>query len=305
MHRFVARRLIQSLFVLFGVSLFVFGLLQLSGDPVSLLLPPDATPEDRERLERQLGFDRPIYVQYASYMAGAMRGDFGVSLRSGQPAMGLVLERLPATLELTAAAMMLTVILAFPLGIIAAIFRGRAIDRLVMAVALLGQSVPVFFLGIVLILILGVQLGWFPVAGRGGVSHLVLPTVTLGFYSMARTARLVRSGMLEVLRSEYIITARAKGLPESVVIRRHALKNALIPIITVLGLDLATLLGGAVITETVFSWPGLGRLIIYSIETRDYPVVQAAVFLIALCYIVINFIVDVLYAYVDPRVRLG
>jgi peptide/nickel transport system permease protein len=299
----ILRRFIQSIFVLFGVSLFVFGLLHLSGNPVGLLLPPDATVEDREALEERFGFNEPLYVQYFTYTRGVLQGDFGNSMRSGQEAMPLVLERLPATIELAAAAMVLTVLISFPAGIVAALNRGRLIDRVVMAIALFGQSLPVFFLGILFILIFGVKLGWFPVAGRGGISHLVMPAVTLGLYGMARTARLVRSGMLEVLSTEFVTTARAKGLRESAVVYRHVLRNALIPIITVLGLDLATLLGGAIITETIFSWPGLGRLIIYSIEARDYPVVQAAVFVVAFIYIVINFTVDILYAYIDPRIR--
>jgi peptide/nickel transport system permease protein len=299
----IVRRFIQSIFVLFGVSLFVFGLLHLSGNPVGLLLPPDGTVEDREALEERFGFNEPLYKQYFTYTRGVLQGDFGESMRSGQDAMPLVLERLPATIELAAAAMVLTVLISFPAGIVAALNRGRLIDRLVMAVALIGQSLPVFFLGILFILIFGVKLGWFPVAGRGGLSHLIMPAVTLGLYGMARTARLVRSGMLEVLSTEFVTTARAKGLRESMVVYRHVLRNALIPIITVLGLDLATLLGGAIITETIFSWPGLGRLIIYSIEARDYPVVQAAVFVVAFMYIIINFTVDILYAYIDPRIR--
>lgn len=303
MTAFLIRRLIQSVLVLAGVSVFVFGLLQLSGDPTGLLLAPDATPEDHQRLREELGFDRPVYVQYFSYMRGVAQGDFGESIRSGQPALDLVLERMPATIQLGAGAMGLAVIVAFPAGIIAAIHRGRWIDRALMSLALFGQSIPVFFLGILMILIFGVKLGWFPVAGRGGISHLVMPMITLGLFSMARTARLVRSGMLEVMSSEYITTARAKGLREATIVYRHAMKNALIPIITVLGLDLATLLGGAVITETIFSWPGVGRLIIFSIGARDYPVVQAAVFVIALTYIFINLVVDVLYVYINPRVR--
>ena len=303
MQAFVLRRLVQSVFVLFGVSLFVFGLLQLSGDPVGLLLPPDATAQDRQVLERQLGLDRPIHVQYLSYAGGVLRGDLGHSLRSGQAALPLVLERLPATAELAVVSMLVAVAVAFPIGIVAALHRGHLVDRIVMSIALFGQSMPVFFLGILLILVFGVRLGWFPVAGRGGLDHLVLPATTLGLYSMARTARLVRSGMLEVMTTEFVTTARAKGLSETTVVFRHVLKNALIPIITVLGLDLATLLGGAIITETIFSWPGLGRLIVYSIEGRDYPVVQAAVFVVALAYILVNLAVDILYAYVNPQVR--
>lgn len=303
MQRFIIRRLIQSLFVLFGVSIFVFGLLHLSGNPVGLLLPPDATAEMRAELEQRYGFDQPVHIQYLNYTKGVFQGNFGESMRSGQDAMALVIERIPATFELAAAAMLFTIVIAFPIGVIAALNRGKLVDRVVMMFALLGQSLPVFFIGILFILFFGVQLGWFPVSGRGGLSNLILPALTLGMYGTARTARLVRSGMLDVMRSEYVTTARAKGLTEFTIVHGHAIKNALIPIITVLGLDLATLLGGAIIAETIYSWPGLGRLIIYSIEARDYPVVQAAVFVIAVAYIVINFFVDVLYAFVNPRVR--
>jgi peptide/nickel transport system permease protein len=305
MQTFILRRLVQSILVLVGVSIFVFGLLQLSGNPVGLLLPPDATAEQKAVLEQRYGFDQPIYVQYFTYARGVIVGDFGDSMRSGQAAMPLVLERLPATFELAGAAMLFTVILSFPAGIIAALHRGKWIDRVVMMFALLGQSLPVFFVGILFILIFGVRLDWFPVSGRGGLSHLVLPALSLGLYGTARTARLVRSGMLDVMRAEFVTTARAKGLTEATIVYGHVLRNALIPIITVLGLDLATLLGGAIITETIFSWPGLGRLIIYSIEARDYPVVQAAVFVVAVAYILVNFIVDVLYAFVNPRVRFN
>jgi peptide/nickel transport system permease protein len=303
MQAFILRRTVQSILVLVGVSIFVFGLLQLSGNPVGLLLPPDATAEQRAALEERFGFDKPIYVQYFTYAKGVVQGDFGDSMRSGQAAMPLVLERLPATLELAGAAMFFTIVIAFPAGIIAALHRGKWIDRLVMSFALLGQCVPVFFIGILFILIFGVRLGWFPVSGRGGLSHLVMPALSLGLYGTARTARLIRSGMLDVMRSEFITTARAKGLTEAAIVYGHVLRNALIPIVTVLGLDLATLLGGAVITETIFSWPGLGRLIIYSIEARDYPVVQAAVFVVAVAYIFVNFVVDILYALINPRVR--
>jgi len=305
MQAFILRRLVQSVLVLIGVSIFVFGLLQLSGNPVGLLLPPDATAEQRDELEARFGFDKPVYEQYFNYAKGVIRGDFGDSMRSGQAAMPLVVERLPATLELAGAAMFFTIVIAFPAGIIAALNRGRWLDRVVMSFALLGQCVPVFFVGILFILIFGVRLGWFPVSGRGGLSHLVMPALSLGLYGTARTARLIRSGMLDVMRSEFITTARAKGLTEAAIVYGHVLRNALIPIITVLGLDLATLLGGAIITETIFSWPGLGRLIIYSIEARDYPVVQAAVFVVAVAYIVVNFVVDVLYAFINPRVRFN
>jgi peptide/nickel transport system permease protein len=301
----VVRRLVQAILVLWGASIVVFGLLQLSGDPVGLLLPPNATEEDRAALEAKMGFDKPVVTQYLNYMRGVVRADFGDSMRSGQAAMPLVLERLPATFELAGVSMLITILVAIPSGVVAALYRGQLVDRLIMGVTLLGQSVPVFFLGIAFVLIFSVRLHWLPVSGRGGLSHMVLPAVSLGLYSTAKTARLMRSGMLEVLRAEYITTARAKGLADRAVVTGHALRNAMIPIVTVLGLDLATLLGGAIITETIFAWPGLGRLIIYSIEGRDYPVVQAAVFVLATIYVVVNFVVDVLYGFINPRIRFG
>lgn len=305
MLRYVARRLFQSVFVLLGVSIIVFALLFLTGDPAALMLPVDASPEQLAQFRRQLGLDDPLPVQYARFLGGVVRGDFGTSLRSREPALPLVLERLPATLQLAFAAFALSVAIAIPLGILSAVRRRTWVDRAAMSFALLGQSVPVFWLGIMLILLLSVQMRWFPSGGRGGPETLVLPMITLGLFGTARTARLVRSGMLEVLRQDYVRTAYAKGLRRATVLRRHALKNALIPVITILGLDLAALLGGAVITETVFSWPGVGRLVVTSIQGRDYPVVQAAVFAIASSYILINLLVDVVYAYLDPRIRLG
>lgn len=303
MRRFIARRLIQAVAVIFGVSIVTFGLLYATGDPAALLLPLDATPEDHARLRAQLGLDDPLLVQYWRFASGAVRGDFGRSVRQSEPALGLVLERLPATLELTLSAMALAVIVAIPTGIIAAARRGTIVDQAAMLVALIGQSMPNFWLGIMLLLLFAVQFELLPVAGRGSWANLILPAVTLAMYSMARTARLVRSGLIDVLGQDYIRTARAKGLKEALVLRRHALRNGLLPVVTVLGLDLAHLLGGAVITETIFAWPGIGRLAVTAIGARDYPVVQAVVFLVAVAYTVMNFFVDVLYAYLNPRVR--
>lgn len=302
---YIARRLFQSIFVLLGVSMVVFALLFLTGDPAALMLPVDATPQQAAQFRHQLGLDDPLPVQYGRFLGGVARGNFGESLRSREPALPLVIDRLPATMQLAVTALVLSVIVALPLGILAAVKHGSWVDRAAMSFALFGQSVPVFWLGIMLILLLAVQLRWFPSGGRSDLASLVLPAVTLGLFGTARTARLVRSGMLDVLRRDYIRTAYAKGLTNVLVLRRHALKNALIPVVTILGLDLATLLGGAVITETVFSWPGVGRLVVTSIAGRDYPVVQAAVFVVASSYILINLAVDVLYAYLDPRIRLG
>jgi ABC-type dipeptide/oligopeptide/nickel transport system permease component len=301
--RFILRRFIQGIAVILGVSLVTFGLLFMTGDPAALLLPVDATPADLARLRTKLGLDDPLPVQYGRFLAGAVHGDFGVSVRQSEPALDLVLERLPATLELSLAAMVLAVVVAVPAGLIAAGWRGTLIDQGAMLVALVGQSIPSFWLGIMLLLFFSVQLGWLPPFGRGGLDHLILPAMTLSMYSMARTARLVRSGLVDVLGQDYIRTARAKGLTEARVLRRHALRNALLPVVTVLGLDLAHLLGGAVVVEFIFAWPGIGRLAVQSIGARDYPVVQAVVFLVAVGYTAANFLVDVLYAYLNPRVR--
>lgn len=305
MIEFVARRLAHALAVLLGVSMVVFVVLRLSGNPAALLLPLDASQADYTRLVHAMGLDQPLVVQYLRFLQALVRGDFGVSLRVQQPALQLALERLPATSELALAALVLAVAGGFPLGMWAALRHNRAGDRIGMTLSLLGQSTPVFWLGLMLILIFSVTLRWFPTSGYGGTAHLVLPAVTLAMYSMGRLARMVRSGLLEVLGEDYIRTARAKGLGPVRVMVTHATRNVLIPIVTVLGLDLAALLGGAVVTETVFAWPGIGRLAVQSIQTRDYPVVQAAVAITAAIYVGINLFVDVLYAVLDPKLRLG
>ncbi|MEK6716183.1 MAG: ABC transporter permease [candidate division NC10 bacterium] len=320
MTRYLAHRFWQSLLVLFGISLIVFILLHLTGDPAVLLMPPDATQEDIENFRKIMGFDDPLFLrwppwkymhppwrfladtQYGRFLKGAVLGDFGLSFRHQQPALGLVLERMPATLELTLAAMGLAVCVAVPVGILSAVRRNSTVDHAGMVMALLGQSMPVYWLGIMLILLFAVRLNLLPAFGTGSLRHLILPAVTLGAFSMARIARLTRSGMLEVLGQEYVRTARAKGMSEVRVILKHALKNAAIPVITIIGLDLGTLLGGAVITETIFAWPGVGRLAVQAIANRDYPIVQAAVFTLASIFVLINFLVDILYTYVDPRV---
>lgn len=305
MGRYIARRLVQAVFVLLGVSLAVFMLVRLSGDPAAIMLPLDATQDQYQALRRELGLDDPIAVQFGRFLARAVRGDFGESLRSQQPALGLVMERLPATITLAGSSLLFSLIIAFPIGIYAALHPRSLRDRLSMLFALFGQSAPVFWLGIMLILLFAVQLRWLPTGGYGEVKHLILPTVALGLYSAARTARLVRSGMLETLAEDYIRTARAKGLSPARVVIQHALRNALIPVVTVIGLDAATLLSGAVITETVFGWPGVGRLVVQAIGQRDYPVVQATVALVALIYVGLNLAIDVAYAYLDPRIRLS
>jgi ABC-type dipeptide/oligopeptide/nickel transport system permease component len=301
---YLIRRGLQSILVLFGVSVVVFLILHLTGDPALLLLPPDASAEDVERFREQMGFNDPVAVQYLRFIRGALRGDFGESLRHGEPAMALVLERLPATFELAGAGLLIAVCLAVPAGIVSAVRRNTPIDYFSTVVALLGQAMPTFWLGIMLILVFSVHLGWLPSSGRGDVEHLILPAITLGLFTTARTTRLTRSSMLEVLGQDYIRTARAKGVGEPPVVWKHALRNASIPIVTIIGLELGGLLGGSVITETIFAWPGVGRLSVQAIFNRDYPVVQAAVFILATTFVVVNFLVDIMYTYLDPRIRL-
>ena len=304
MRTFFVRRLLQSLVVLFGVSFVVFAILHLTGDPALVLLAPDASAEDVRRFREAMGFNDPFLVQYGRFLAGALRGDFGQSIRHGEPAFGLVVERLPATFELAGAALFLALCLAIPAGIVSAVRRNSAVDYAATVVALFGQSLPTFWLGIMLILLFSVQLQLLPSSGRGTLEHLVLPALTLGLFTTARITRLTRSGMLEVLNQDYIRTARAKGVGGPPVVWKHALKNAAIPIVTIVGIELGTLLGGSVITETIFAWPGVGRLSVQAIANRDYPVVQAAVFLLASTFVVVNLAVDVVYTYLDPRIRL-
>jgi ABC-type dipeptide/oligopeptide/nickel transport system permease component len=304
MNSYLVRRLWQSVLVLFGVSVVVFLILHLTGDPAALLLPPDATAEDIARFRKAMGFDDPVWKQYGRFLKGALQGDFGESLRHGEPAMALVVERMPATFELAGAALLLALCLAIPAGIVSAVKRNSPVDYVSTVGALLGQAMPTFWLGIMLILVFSVQLNWLPSSGRGDLQHLILPAVTLGLFTTARITRLTRSGMLEVLGQDYIRTARAKGVSEHPVVWKHALKNASIPIVTIVGIELGTLLGGSVITETIFAWPGVGRLSVQAIFNRDYPVVQAAVFLLASTFVIVNFLVDVIYTYLDPRIRL-
>lgn len=304
MKAFFARRLLQSLVVLFGVSFVVFAILHLTGDPALVLLPPDASAEDVRRFRDVMGFNDPFLVQYGRFLKGALQGDFGQSIRHGESAFGLVVERLPATFELAGAALLLALCLAIPAGIVSAVRRNSAVDYVATVVALFGQSLPTFWLGIMLILLFSVQLQLLPSSGRGTLEHLILPAVTLGLFTTARITRLTRSGMLEVLSQDYIRTARAKGVSDPPVVWKHALKNAAIPIVTIVGIELGTLLGGSVITETIFAWPGVGRLSVQAIANRDYPVVQAAVFLLASTFVIVNLVVDVLYTYLDPRIRL-
>jgi len=275
----------------------------MSGDPAATMLPGDASVEELRDLRHALGLDQSLPVQYVRFLASAVTGDFGTSLRHQEPAMALVLERLPATLELAFAALILSVAVGVPLGIVAALRRGKLADIAAMAFAVVGQATPYFWMGIMLILVFAVELRWLPTSGRGGFERLILPAVTLGTHFMAVLARLTRTSMLEVLGQNYVVTARAKGLSERAVVLVHALKNAAVPVVTLIGLQFGTLLGGAVVTETIFAWPGVGRLAVQSIFVRDYPVVQAGVFVLALSFVAINLVVDLLYGWLDPRTR--
>jgi peptide/nickel transport system permease protein len=303
MQRYLIRRLGRTIFALWGVSTIVFVVLRLSGDPAVLLLPQEASVEDIIRLRHDLGLDDPIMLQYLRFLGNSSIGNFGESLRHREPAMALVRSHLWATIELSFAAFFVAVVVAVPSGILAAVRPNSVYDHAVMTLALIGQSAPTFWIGIMLILAFGLGLRWFPIGGRGSLSHLVLPALTLGAFAMASIARLTRSAMLEVIRLDYITTARAKGLSAGYITWKHALKNAAIPVVTIMGLQFGALLGGAVVTETVFSWPGIGRLAIQGIYNRDYPVVQASVFIAAVFFVAVNFIVDLLYTLLDPRIR--
>jgi peptide/nickel transport system permease protein len=304
---YITQRLLHAIPVLVGISVLTFAMLHLvPGDPVEIFAgDKPLTPERADEIRHQLGLDRPLYVQYLDYASHALRGDLGVGLRSQRPVIDSIIEALPSTLELTGAALLLALVAGVALGIIAAVAHGRWLDTLAMSFAMLGVSVPVFYSGLLLILFFSFRLGWFPATGQGGVERLVLPSVALGLASAAALARLVRSSMLEVLGQEYIITARAKGLAERAVILGHALKNALIPTVTLLGLQLGALLGGAVVTETIFSRPGIGRLAVDAIGNRDFPLIQGTVLFAAVTYVLVNLVVDVLYAVIDPRIRYG
>ena len=303
MRAYLLSRLGQTLLVVFLSLTVVFFLVRLGGDPVLLFLPMDIQAKDVNEFRQRLGFNDPLPVQYARFVASAARGDFGESLRYKRDALGLVLERMPATLELAAVALLLTFCLAIPVGLISGIRRGSLLDYLGMGATVLGQAVPGFWLGLMLIFLFSVRLGWLPTGGTGGVAHFVMPSIVLAAFYAARMARLTRSAVLETLQEDYVLTARAKGLSEVVVIAKHTLKNSAIPIVTLAGLETGQLLGGAVITETIFAWPGVGRLTVQALLNRDFPVVLAAVFVISVTYTLVNLLVDLLYGWLDPRTR--
>ncbi|HKA61231.1 MAG TPA: ABC transporter permease [Methylomirabilota bacterium] len=304
MKAYVLRRLWQSALTLVGVSLLVFVILRvLPGDPAKMLLPEGAPQSAVDELNRHLGLHEPLHVQYGLFVKSVFRGDFGQSFQYRAPALRVVVERLGATVQLALAAMLITVLIGVSLGIVAAVRRGTRYDYASTVLAVLGQSLPNFWLGIMLILLFGVALRWLPTSGFESWRHLILPAVTLAAFPMALVARLTRSSMLEILGRDFIRTGRAKGLAERAVILRHALRNAAVPLLTVLGLQIGTLLGGAVITESVFAWPGMGKLVVDAIFFRDFPVVQTVLILSATIFVVINLLVDLLYTVIDPRIR--
>ena len=305
MSAFIIRRSLLSVFVVLAVSFVVFILTFLSGDPAVLMVSPNATAEDIEQFREQAGFNDPLLEQYWRFLSNAVKGDFGVSLRHHQPTLPMVLERLPITFQLSLFAMGLTIITAVPLGVISAVKRGSVLDAFTMSFAVFGQSMPNFWLGILLIMFFSVRLRLLPSFGQGTFGHLILPGATIALNQTATIARLVRSNLLDVLSADYIRTARGKGLAERVVLFQHALRNSMIPVVTVIGLQFGYILGGAVVIETVFSWPGVGLLVVNAIYNRDFPLVQAAVFVLSVLIVLINVLVDILTSVLDPRIRLG
>lgn len=302
MLQYIAKRLILTLPVLVGILLISFLLTHLSGDPTDLILTPDTPDDVREAFRQRHGLDQPIWVQFYQFCVHALQGDLGQSLRFNEPATKLVIERLGATTELALTAMLIAILIGVPAGVVAAYRRNSSADVVVRAVTLLGQAMPSFYLGIVSIIVFAVWLRWLPSGGRGSWLHLILPATTLALNLVALIARTTRSCMLDVLNQDYIRTARSKGLGENWVVWGHALRNAFIPVLTVIGLQVGLLMGGVVVTETVFSWPGVGRLAVQAIYARDFPVVQAVVLFFALIFVFVNLIVDILYAVLDPRI---
>jgi ABC-type dipeptide/oligopeptide/nickel transport system permease component len=304
MQRYILKRVFQSVLTLLVLSMIIFFMCRLTGDPVMLMLPDDASHEDVVQLRTALGLDRPLPVQYWRFLSKAVRGDFGRSIKGQVPVLDLIRERFPNSIKLGLVSMVITVALAFPLGVMAAVKKGTAVDTLANLIAVLGQSLPQFWVGIVLIQIFAVHLRWLPVAGTGTLWHYILPGFTLGWFLVAGIMRLLRSSMLDVLDSEFVKLARVKGVPPRGVVWKHALKNAFLPVLTFAAIYLAILITGAILVETVFAWPGIGQLIFQGIVYRDFPVIQAVVLLTALIVVSVNFMVDIAYAYLDPRIRL-
>ena len=303
MLNYILKRLAEAVVVCIGISVITFLLLHVAGDPVALLLSLEAKAEDAVLLRQSLGLDQPLYVQYWIFVKGLMRLDFGQSLFIREPALDLVLERFPATLELTMAGMLVAVLISIPLGVVAAVRRYSLLDNLCTVFAVSGQAMPIFWLGLMLIIFFAVQVRLLPASGRGTLLHLIMPAITLGASLAPITMRMTRSKMLDILSQEYVRTARAKGLHEKTVLFRHAFLNACIPIVTILGVQFGRLLGGAIVTETVFAWPGLGSLAVSAIRNFDYPLAQAAILMMALIVVLVNLFVDIVVGYLDPRIR--
>lgn len=304
MQRFISIRILQSLLALWVMSLIVFSLARVTGDPMDALLPMEADPEEYARIAHHWGLDKPLYTQYLIFLGKAVRGDFGNSFKwQGHTAMGLVLQRLPATLELAGVALALSVVLALPIGVLSAVKKDTPFDSLGKIIALLGQSLPSFWLGIVLMWIFAVMLGWVPTSGRGGIERMILPAISLGWFQVAVIMRLVRSSMLDVLDSEFVKLNRIKGLPEWKVVWKHCLRNAAIVPLTYFAINAGVLMTGSVVIESVFAWPGTGRLAVEAVQARDFQVVQAIVIVFAAVFLCANLVVDILYAYLDPRIR--
>jgi peptide/nickel transport system permease protein len=308
MHAYIIRRCLQSLIVFGAVLVIVFLMLQITGDPAAVLMPLDASEEDIQAFRKEMGFDQSLQVQFGRFLfggpktKGVIRGDFGFSYRHEIPAMGLVLEHFPNTVLLAVTSVLIAIVISIPTGVLSAVCRNSWIDYTCSVVAMFGQSMPNFWLGLLLILLFAVSLRWLPTSGFEAWYYIILPAFTAGLYATARIMRMVRSQMLEVLSMDYVRTARSKGLTEKVVVFRHALKNVAIPVVTLVGLELGILLGGTVVTEAVFAWPGVGFLVVDAISNQDYPVVQAAVALLAFVFVGVNLAVDVLYAWLDPRI---
>ena len=300
---YLARRALGALWALIGVAIVVFLILHLTGDPATVMMPPESTRAEIDAFRHAQGFDRPLIVQFAAFAASAAHGDLGLSLRHQEPAMGLAIARLPATVQLAGSAFLIVLLIGVPAGVVSALRPRTWIDFVARIIALIGQSAPTYWIGLMLILLFAVRLGWTPASGIGDWRNLILPAATLGFFSTAKIMRLTRASMLEILDADFMRTARAKGLTAQRVALGHGLRNAWLPIVTQLGVELGTLLSGAIITETVFAWPGVGRLAVQAVFERDFPVVEAVVLLAAGIFVVLNLLVDLLYAVLDPRIR--
>ena len=303
MSQYIFKRLWQGAIAIIGALLIVFVAQRLAGDPVALMLPMEATEEDFAAMRAQLGLDRPFIVQFGIFFMDALRGEFGTSYHWNQPAMDLLLDRLPATLELAMAGLVFAIALSVPLGVLSAVYRGGWIDSAAKIFAMLGQAMPSFWVGLLLIVLIAVELQWLPAYGRGTFAHLILPAIALGWYPVAAMTRTLRSSMLDILESDYVRMERAIGLPEGQIVWRYALRNAAVPLVTMIGVYFANMLGGAFVIEVVFAWPGVGRTVVEAVFARDFPGVQAGVVLASVVFVVVNLLVDLSYGFIDPRIR--